>query len=1371
MSNKKQFKQILTKNLSFPWDKLYKSATNDLVDDYSQWKGHNLIYDNDKSINERTANISFLLQKINDNLVKTPKLESNYIEFHRRYSHSSDINEQHTHILHFAKELGATKKQLKKDEKALQRWFNIDAITERYQYIQDEREAELVFYVSRLSTVVGSLWKEYSPKDKLVIFQRYKFDNILLPLLRHKASERLKVASFKALSELLLPIAKDDLSVIPADMARYIYRFAIDKSQPIWCQVEALQLIGKISAQYLEDIFQSRLVNIEKNSNDDFFFRYHLVLTLGSSNKENNPLFTYIPTLLADPKPYVRKAFSHILTELPQQISIELLPQLLADECEAVVAASIQKIPSLISRHKDTSRYINSLIDCIENHKSDFIVRSALHVLVKTFHVAIKLLSPHETNNLLQQIENTLTQVNTSATSIKKRRWAAQTREQLWASLYNPSEQLSHLFDLPLETNKKLTPEQVNELSQKQGIRWLAANTMNEFGFDIANKRIIRDSKTGFRLWRLLFEWRTPSTDKRQNYNHTKGRVYFGLNQVPAQGLAEISATKVPGEPLHIEEEDGWRPYLPLVDQIISSLDQGWPTKPLKLFSSEGVTYAIPPTNFLQRLYARTQLTLRFNYYASLRNWDTQSEYSPDAYLKALKQLGFTFKIEAHIDSQGQPYPLDKKVNHFFPMAVLPPFILNWWHQYQSYFFSVYQNTISQLGIFLVAILGTFLSLHIKANIQLKHARKSIPLVIGGWGTRGKSGTERLKAALFNGLGFSVLSKTTGCEAMFLYGTKGKPLSEMFLFRPYDKATIWEQVNVTRIAKDLKSDVLLWECMGLTPRYIEILQQQWMKDDIATITNCYPDHEDLQGPAGIDIPKVMMKFVPQNSLLITSEENMLPYLKLAAKEQKTEMVNVNWLDAGLITPDILERFPYQEHPSNVALVLSLASQMGVDETFALKEMADRVVPDLGVLKSFPDASIQGRTLQFINGMSANERFGALGNWRRMGLDKQSLEKDSDKWIITVINNREDRVARSKVFADLIVQDISADNHFLIGNNLSGLMGFIKQSWGHFIEAQQFTANESIASIQGKFIHITEILRIPMTQTLVELRHQKMCQGININQPDSDYLSVESYCTKQSSEQIDKLIGQHNYDLNNQEKFSTIISNLENMEENNLKDKQTCINSIKNQLWEWFNNKIIQVKDYHASGNQIIQNITLSCPPGFKGQVMGLQNIKGTGLDFVYRWQAWERTYTLCQKLKDNTEEVAREALLDLTKIQDFGPLDVETVTEYLDWARQHHLFQTELCQAQIEITNTQLSEQLANQLLLQKELKKSIFNTLVNATEAFLDAGDAVKRRRKANIIIKDLVNKQISQDIAARELLKLTQKQKGGWLSKSLQN
>ena len=54
---------------------------------------------------------------------------------------------------------------------------------------------------------------------------------------------------------------------------------------------------------------------------------------------------------------------------------------------------------------------------------------------------------------------------------------------------------------------------------------------------------------------------------------------------------------------------------------------------------------------------------------------------------------------------------------------------------------------------------------------------------------------------------------------------------------------------------------------------------------------------------------------------------------------------------------------------------------------------------------------------------------------------------------------------------------------------------------------------------------------------------------------------------------------------------------------------------------------------------------------------------------------------------------------------------------------------------------------------------------LVGAVESFLDAGDAVKRRKRADRIYRDLIAERISQARAAAELQALNKRQKGGWL------
>src|SRR3546814_4747250 len=124
----------------------------------------------------------------------------------------------------------------------------------------------------------------------------------------------------------------------------------------------------------------------------------------------------------------------------------------------------------------------------------------------------------------------------------------------------------------------------------------------------------------------------------------------------------------------------------------------------------------------------------------------------------------------------------------------------------------------------------------------------------------------------------------------------------------------------------------------------------------------------------------------------------------------------------------------------------MGDEVGLCHDFCVREMADRVVADLGVLKTYPRSTINGRTLEYVMGNSANERFGAMGNWTRMGFFDHDLAHDPEIFVTTVVNNRADRVPRSRVFARILVQDVSADRHFLIGSNIEGLMGFIDEEW-------------------------------------------------------------------------------------------------------------------------------------------------------------------------------------------------------------------------------------------------------------------------------------------------------------------------------------
>ena len=182
--------------------------------------------------------------------------------------------------------------------------------------------------------------------------------------------------------------------------------------------------------------------------------------------------------------------------------------------------------------------------------------------------------------------------------------------------------------------------------------------------------------------------------------------------------LAELAETKVPGEPLHQSTESGWRPYLPLVDDVISSLNQVFTSRPTRFYTSEGVTELQPPANPIRKLSAYLRLTWSFSHYARLRNWQEDSGDDPQQYLHAIERLGFQISFAPHQEPGAKDDPEDPAVRRFFPCLI--PFaatdwlqrVEDWFSRFFNYFGSVFESRIPELIIFLFVAMLFFFGRH-----------------------------------------------------------------------------------------------------------------------------------------------------------------------------------------------------------------------------------------------------------------------------------------------------------------------------------------------------------------------------------------------------------------------------------------------------------------------------------------------------------------------------------------------------------------------------------------------------------------------------------------------------------------------------------
>jgi poly-gamma-glutamate synthase PgsB/CapB len=691
---------------------------------------------------------------------------------------------------------------------------------------------------------------------------------------------------------------------------------------------------------------------------------------------------------------------------------------------------------------------------------------------------------------------------------------------------------------------------------------------------------------------------------------------------------------------------------------------------------------------------------------------------------------------------------------------------------------SPYGNKLSHLAAYATVTLAAFLVRGVAIRRSIENDREAIPLVIGGWGTRGKSGTERLKAALFQGLGHEVLVKTTGCEAMFIHGIPGQTAREVFIYRPYDKATVWEQRDLLSLARSLGARVFLWECMALQPDLVNLLQAQWMRDDYSTITNAYPDHEDVQGPSGYDVANVISEFVPTKGHLLTSEEQMLPLLRERAKERGSSVRVIGARDADLLADDLLARFPYAEHPRNIALVAGLARALGVPSAVALAEMADHVVPDLGVLKEYPTVPHRGRTLSFVNGMSANERTAALGNWIRTGFEEHDVDRDPKTWLVTVVNNRGDRVARSEVFARFLVEDIAAHRHVLIGTNVAGLRAFIDDALKKHLAA--ISPTHELAGDGTERLHMARarvdraFARLKIGQTdadsvLAELAvlgapalERALIEPLlEPSEPGERYERARAFVEEGIPSDYDPDL--RPFVVSAIAKRRTVRA-IHAIVGRDLGANPTAIDVAFARAYRAIlAESIIAIDDPQATGDQILDAVARAVPPGAHARIMGCQNIKGTGLDFVYRWVSIDTVAKYLGKLGAEAREDREEALRALAIHGDYGLLEARLALGRVEAARDAD---PQAGSLPYDLALSRLREVVdKRERALSTRRTKSVGETMRSVIGKTFDYLDATRRRRMANELLEALVTGRVSHAAAAKRMREIVARAKGGWL------
>jgi hypothetical protein len=206
-------------------------------------------------------------------------------------------------------------------------------------------------------------------------------------------------------------------------------------------------------------------------------------------------------------------------------------------------------------------------------------------------------------------------------------------------------------------------------------------------------------------------------------------------------------------------------------------------------------------------------------------------------------------------------------------------------------------------------------------------------------------------------------------------------------------------------------------------------------------------------------------------------------------------------------------------------------------------------------------------------------------------------------------------------------------------------------------------------------------------------------------------------------------------------------------------RRDCTQAFRTLYAQLFRDTLVTLDDPGLSGDQVLDAIARACPPGFRVRIMGAQNIKGTGLDFAYRWIAHERTTRHVAALAEQRGEAALVTAQELARAEDAGILDgpVALAALHAAAARETGTAQAALLAAAGAVAQRQRQREEA------LGIRRRRAGALARGLGELLDVYAGVSRRHRADRVLDELARGHLDHDRAARELRDLMKRQKSG--------
>lgn len=308
------FNPPFSDNIDILWKYINRNEISEISRQYDKF----LLTKGSSAVNSGLSDIvEFFTAFIEDKYKTVDNLKILFKKFDYEYSNSRNDADKDRILIKFANSFSrTTHRKRKKDRKALKKYFDKDAATERYQKYVMSLKKQVSAFFRCLPAVLVNIKHDGVAKTNIdtllkTIFKTLQKEKIL----------RLKIDILSCLAKLIKNNTEVKKNVLLRDNdLSQLLNILTDTKSDTWEKCEVLNILTLLE-------HKSFSINIEKmldaKHNDDIFVRRHSVGLLMDNISSFTDLDKTLTEIMDDPSAFVRQKLAESLSKLPGKLLID----------------------------------------------------------------------------------------------------------------------------------------------------------------------------------------------------------------------------------------------------------------------------------------------------------------------------------------------------------------------------------------------------------------------------------------------------------------------------------------------------------------------------------------------------------------------------------------------------------------------------------------------------------------------------------------------------------------------------------------------------------------------------------------------------------------------------------------------------------------------------------------------------------------------------------------------------------------------------------------------------------------------------------------------------------------------------------------